>query len=426
MRSFLLLASLTIACNASDDPGTAAAPDATATPEASGDVAVNIGGCDGWAAECMRVQKGCVGAVAAESPRCELCPEGQAPTLPYAQCAPIPGELHLHDFGDITLEVGQEHDGWCQSWELNNAEELWVNAVEFRSGGGYHHSNWFFTPMGDTPLTDEKTGEKSEYPKGLWKGCYNQGFHEVDAALKGGVLFAQSTQVVRDLQKFSTGAAVRIPPWSRIIGATHLLNVYGEKRTTNLKMAIWTIPAADVTVKLSPFRLSYTDLAIPKGAKADYTGTCDFEKAYGDIAPDDAGPFALKLYYALPHYHKLGRAFRLAYKGGAKDGETIFEQGAFNPDPFGHVFDPPIDLAQGQGVTFTCGYDNVLDKDVVWGIGDNEMCVMLGFAASPLAFDATVGQTDTTETTGDVRKSQGACGVLAFPFLQDKEGGKAP
>jgi len=41
---------------------------------------------------------------------------------------------------------GEEVLGLCQSWTLNNPEELWVNAVELGQDVASHHSNWTFVP----------------------------------------------------------------------------------------------------------------------------------------------------------------------------------------------------------------------------------------------------------------------------------------
>src|SRR5690606_26568780 len=53
-------------------------------------------------------------------------------------------------------------------------------------------------------------------------------------------------------------------------------------------------------------------------------------------------------------------------------------------------FDPPLDLSGVTAMRYTCGYDNWRDVNVGWGIGDQEMCVMLGLSESKVLFDATV------------------------------------
>jgi len=54
--------------------------------------------------------------------------------------------------------------------------------------------------------------------------CTDRQYSQLDAALVGGVLYTQSTQASQELQQFPNSAAVRIPPYSRVIGDIHLLN----------------------------------------------------------------------------------------------------------------------------------------------------------------------------------------------------------
>ena len=317
-----------------------------------------------------------------------------------------------YEFETVEIPAGAEYSGWCQSWVLNNPEEIWVNTVSLDTDGGYHHSNWFFVPEG-----------KHDYPDGLWKKCYSTGFSEIEAALLGGVLFAQSTQVDGETQTFPPGAAIRIPPYSRIIGATHLLNAKTQPLTTGLRMTLQPVRKDDVITPLTPFRLSYLDLAIPKKTKVDFTGECLFKATYEAVAER---PLDMRLFWVLPHYHALGSGFRLEIAGGPRDGELIFEIGAFSPEPFGKMFEEPLDLSDVEGFRFTCSFNNTLDKKVWWGIGDNEMCVMLGFADSALALDMSVLETKSTDDTGEVIQNTGPCTIIPVSYEQDKDGGIPP
>ena len=84
--------------------------------------------------------------------------------------------------------------------------------MELEQSEASHHSNWTFVP------DDQFTG-----PDGSWK-CKDRGYSQLTAALQGGVLYAQSTQATREVQKFPDGVVVRIPPRSRIISDVHVLN----------------------------------------------------------------------------------------------------------------------------------------------------------------------------------------------------------
>lgn len=317
-----------------------------------------------------------------------------------------------HAFDPQTVKSGEEISGRCESWTLNNPESIWVNTVRLVNDGAYHHSNWFFVP--NTDYTQ---------PDGTWD-CNAAGFSELKAALDGGVLFAQSTQSTDEPQKFPEGAAVRIPPYSRIIASTHLLNASSATVTTTLHLTIEAIKKEDVNVALVPFRLTYHDLHIPAHMQAKFESKCDFKTA--SMTPGK--PFSMKLYYVLPHYHKLGTEFSIAKLGGPDDGAALDALQGFNGEANGKTFDPPVDLSMNNGFTFSCSYRNPTADEVGWGIGNQEMCEMLGFADSPLVYDGYVKDGDNVvgATTNGTVMNTGPCTILDVAWDPNKPGGMPP
>jgi hypothetical protein len=349
--------------------------------------------------QCLASQQICV--VGDSGEKCQSCSPGEYSKDPDT-CAKIPGDVMPHDFGTYQLGPGEEDNSLCQSWTLGNDTELWVNTVELETSGGYHHSNWLFAP--DTKYVG---------PDGLWK-CADRGYSELDAAVAGGVLFAQSTQAKRQVQKFPDGVAVRLPPHARIVGGVHLYNTSSEPLDTTLQLSIYTLPVSDVRVPLAPFRLSYLDLTIPPMAISEFSSACDLAGAL----PGDASTLDMDLYYVLPHYHSLGHSFHLEIFGGENDGKAIYDLGAFDGEAHGTPFDPPVSMSGAKGFRFSCGYENPRSVQVGWGIGDQEMCVLLGFARSDYAFDASVSSGAATANKGNIREFTGTCGVLPLDFAR--------
>ena len=181
-----------------------------------------------------------------------------------------------------------------------------------------------------------------------------------------------------------------------------------------MRLALYTLPRAEVLKPLTPAQLAYSDLRIPGQAVSTWGGSCDLQAQYGRLF--GGKPLDLKLHYVLPHYHALGAGFELAIFGGPHDGEPLVELGAFSSDPFGFTFDPPIDLTGATGLSFECRFDNPRDEVVRWGIGDQEMCEALMFFESPMVFTAGIGETTIEGSEGEVKTFSGDCGVLAFPF----------
>ena len=304
------------------------------------------------------------------------------------------GTLWQNEFETDTLEPGFERDGLCQSWSLGNETDVWLSEVRFENDGGYHHSNWLFVP-----------DHLFEGEDGSWN-CADRGYSELTAAVAGGVIYAQPTQSKQDVQRFPDNAAVLLPAGTKIIGGTHQFNTTAEPITTSIRMELVTIPAEDVDVRLNPFRLTYSDLDIPARSTSSFTGDSDLKAATGDEVD-------LDLYYVMPHYHALGSRFELSVLGGDHDGEVVYEDFDENT---GHSFDTPFSLAGADGVRFTCEFENPRDVSVGWGIGDQEMCVMLAFARSDFLFDINVSA--DSKLTGEidgVAVHEGPCAVTSIP-----------
>ena len=350
--------------------------------------------------QCFASQQICV--VHDHDEKCEGCSAGR-----YAKnadtCAAIPGDVMQHDFGAHQLGPGEEDSSLA------------------RAGRSKTKTSCGSTPSSSRPVVGItiRTGcsrptISTRAPTVLWK-CSERGYSELDAAVAGGVLFAQSTQATRQVQKFPDGVALRLPPTRnrrRRPSVQHLVGTRGH----SLQLAIYALPATDVRIPLAPFRLSYLDLTIPPLAVSEFSSECDLAGAIQSGNPT----LDIDLYYVLPHYHSLGHSFHLETFGGENDGKTIYDLGAFDGEAHGTAFDPPVSMAGAKGFRFSCGYQNPRSVQVGWGIGDQEMCVMLGFARSDYAFDASATNTVATTDKGTMREFAGTCGVLPLEFARGK------
>ena len=74
-----------------------------------------------------------------------------------------------HDFGEFALQPFEEVTN-CVAWTLDNDEALYVERIDFDSGGGFHHSNWFVVPEWQYPG-----------PDGFFN-CRDRGFDELASA----------------------------------------------------------------------------------------------------------------------------------------------------------------------------------------------------------------------------------------------------
>ncbi len=331
---------------------------------------------------------------------CTACSEGEWAT-PAGLCEAIGGTAMKHEFAEFTTSAGEEILGLCQSWTLGNETDIWVNTVELQQDALSHHSNWTFSPEDEFPGED-----------GVWP-CDERDYDQLTAAVAGGVIYAQSTQAVREVQKFPDGAAVRIPAHSRIIGDVHVLNTSDESRTGHTALTLYTLSEAEVATRLAPFHLTYDELAIPPHSSSRFSGTCELATPWQEIAGE---PLSMKLYYSLPHTHALGTRMFLRASGGPRDGETLLDVVGFNGEARGKNYEPPVDLTGITGLEFGCEFENPRDDVVHWGFGDQEMCEMLGFIESPLGFESRISEAIPGDPDGEMPTFSGECNTVLIPW----------
>jgi hypothetical protein len=335
------------------------------------------------------------------------CGGGEVACDPMAEACTLE-----HVVSTLEVPAGVEDEDTCQSWTLDNPTELWVTGITQHNDGAYHHANWYFVP-----------DHQFAHPDGAWS-CKEGGFSELAAALLGGYLFALSTQSQAESQALPAGGAIRIPPYSRVIGSSHLLNASDQAVSTSMRLEVHTVPPAQVRAKLAPARIQYVDLSLDPMQRSSFTTECLFDEAH---VARLGTPLQYELYYTLAHYHGLGIYAQLEIAGGPRDGEVLMRHDGYGEN-FGRAIDPPIDLGQigARGVRFTCGFMNPRSATVGWGIGDQEMCVIALQARTNLAWAGDVNRGTSQQVdvspTGEVQY-QGPCSLTAFPWDHEKPGG---
>lgn len=336
------------------------------------------------------------------------CTDGTTSAGGDAGNSSVPLTWLKKDLPPIDLPNGAELTNQCWSWTLHNEEPIYVHTVHMTTTKGVHHSNWFYV-TGDTYAAPDGTDGD-----GLWK-CSDRDFNTVVAAGSGGVLFAQSTQNTDELQEFQDGAALKLPPHARIMVDLHLLNFYGEDLAPQIHLEVGSIPEESVDTQLKGFAIEYVDLHIPPRSKSTFTTRCNFETFHESLF---GRPVDFHLHYLLPHYHSLGNLLRLQVYGGPHDGEIIYQTTDHIGGSLSARMDPPYDMTGALGMTVTCGYDNQSDSEIVWGVGNNEMCVLFGFTDSKATWGGGVltdGQNEVVGTDADgTVLNEAPCGMIGI------------
>lgn len=257
----------------------------------------------------------------------------------------------------LTLQPGDELlPCWILPLELQGPSHV-VGGGRLTVGAGMHHGN----------LTARKaTGV------GV-RQCSDQDQSDAQQALDilngGAVLFGSSTQIQgEEWESFPSGEGYRISDGMEIVARMHYLNASTSAVTVQPKYDWYTIDETKLVHELGPFAWDDQDIDVPAGADVTITANCAIE------AP-------MHIVLVLPHMHKLGYAFDAGYLGGPLDGKPWLTSPGYDPSSgVLQMYDPPVDLTQATGAWMSCSWRNTLDHAITYGVGDNEMCILFGYA----------------------------------------------
>jgi hypothetical protein len=275
-------------------------------------------------------------------------------------------EPRTFEFGPYTLAAGQELSNQCVSATLDNDEPLYISAVELTTATGFHHSNWFTVPE-----------SMFDGPDGTWR-CSDSGYDEAIAGIAGGVLFAQSTQAVHEVQQFPAGTAIVVPARSRIVAGTHLLNTGDDPISLGLSLKI--TPIVEPPTLLAAMSFVNESISIPAMRKSRMTVDCDIGASHQTAI---GRPIDFTFVYALAHYHDLGTGITIEAVKSDGTATTVFETANRVGDTLGGTIDPAFSMEGFARLRFSCDFDNTAGTNTVrWGLGNGEMCVFLAFTDS--------------------------------------------
>lgn len=260
---------------------------------------------------------------------------------------------------ETVLEPGEERfPCWIFPLEVTGPS-LIVGGGKMIATKGMHHGNITTRPATGAGIRPCEDGQNGEF-----------GGEAQDILAGGSVLFGSSTQFVgEEWQSFPDGMGFPIAEGYEIVARMHYLNTTPEALTVAPSYEWFTIDEATVEKPLGPFAWVLTGWEIPPLSTHTVTGRCN------------TLPGPMQVVNAMPHMHALGTEFFGEYVGGDLDGERWLDSTGYDPEE-GVItqYTPAIDLAQGEGFTFGCTWKNTYDKVINEGVGDDEMCILFGYA----------------------------------------------
>lgn len=245
----------------------------------------------------------------------------------------------------------------CISWPFpEGLSSDIVHAGRLYTTPGLHHSNVVTKPV------DAVLGAQPH------PACHDDAydpFGELPEVIPD-VLFANSTQVVgEETVVLPRGVGFKVDRSRDIVTSIHFLNSTTEPMLIEVAYDFFMMTEAELTDEATPFVMQVNDFLIPPHTTQSIGSTCPV--------------FGGKIAAMMPHTHDLLESFKVdvIHDGGAV--ESVYAKGAFDTASDIKLFDPPLEISSFDEMRYECLFNNTRDHDVVYGLGENEMCILFGY-----------------------------------------------
>jgi len=173
---------------------------------------------------------------------------------------------------------------------------------------------------------------------------------------------------------FPEGTALKLPANSSVDLNPHYFNktkdnLYGENYVN-----LYTIPESQVKNVVSMIDFNNSSFSLP--ANQTTVITKDFLNFDGFVKGSGKSVMIVSL---TSHTHERGKLFQIKIKGGARDGEIIYEDTDWaHPKVINYA--KPIALREGEGLTSVVTYVNNTNKTLNFGLtSEDEMDIIFGY-----------------------------------------------
>ncbi len=259
----------------------------------------------------------------------------------------------------VELAPGEERL-YCVAWPYPEQQRDLVYAAKIYATGGLHHSNVF------SPANDPVAGP-NPYPD-----CH-PGADDAFANIGEGVpdvLFANSTQVAGgETLVFPAGMGFRVHHERDVVANVHLLNTTPEPLLAEVVYDYFTMPQDALVEELAPFVLDNRLIDVPPMQTETTTAEC--------------GVWNGNVVSLMPHTHEFATRFAVETVTFEGDRTLIYEEEGFDLESDIAVFEEAISLEGVHDLSYSCTYENTKTEPLVYGLGEQEMCILFGYLYPP-------------------------------------------
>jgi hypothetical protein len=248
---------------------------------------------------------------------------------------------------------------------LNNTEPVYISRIKLKSRTNSHHLVVYdFRSKLLLPNMDEI-----------------RDLRNLDNSLNVGTVFQMSNHIFlgggtdpNSDYSFPEGTALRLPANSSVDLNPHYFNKTKENLYGENYVNLYTVPASQVKNVVSMIDFNNSSFTLPPNQTTVITK--DFYNFDGFVKGSGKSVVIVSL---TSHTHERGKLFQIKIKGGARDGEIIYEDNDW-AHPKVVNYTKPIILKEGEGLTSVVTYVNNTNKPLGFGLtSEDEMNIIFGY-----------------------------------------------
>jgi hypothetical protein len=186
----------------------------------------------------------------------------------------------------------------------------------------------------------------------------------------GTLLFVAGTG--SDTYRASPGYGAVLTSNGSFVTNHHVINASGAAITVGGKFTLKVTGATDIPHPTQAMSCQSVDISLPAGTTTDVTATC-------------LAPFDLDVVTMSSHAHQDLVKFETRLYDGKQTQPTVLYTSTQWGSPAVEQLATPLSLKAGQGLTFTCHFDNKTSAAIGFGLtATTEMCAAMNAYAYPV------------------------------------------